>query len=212
MSSEVLVSRPRCDSRCGDRGDLGPPGAPGGPGGQPSAQPSSGSATAGYRSAKYTPDEWFSHYHGVLQQAAGDRLAARSIQRESRSLMGDSEADWLSTQAGGTRLLGERLQDIHCWQSELRRHMERLQGDTDSLLALKRRLEKALDASRAPLAIASDNLSCRARRPAPELVRDSVEEELLQVSCRVHRCRMRLMYRWKVECNFLRFFVFLFFY
>lgn len=180
------MSRPRCDSRCGDRGA---------PGSQPPVQPSSGSATAGYRSAKYTPAEWFSNYHSILQQAAADRLAARSIQRESRTLKGDSEADTLSTQADGTRLLGERLQEIHCWKSELQRHIDRLQADTDSLLALKTRLEKALDATEAPFAIATDNLSCRARRPGPDLVRDSVEEELLKVSCKVHQCWMMLMHK-----------------
>lgn len=144
-------------------------------------QPSSGSAAAGYRSAKYTPAEWFSNYQAILQQAAAHRTEARSIQRESRALSQDTEADASKNQADGTRLLGQRLQEIHGWQSELRRHIERLQEDTDSLLALRTRLERALDASQTPYAIASDNLKCRARRPGPDLVQDSVEEELLKV-------------------------------
>lgn len=144
-------------------------------------QPSSGSATAGYRSAKYTPAEWYSNYQAILQQAAAHRTEARSIQRESRALSQDTEADASKNQADGTRLLGQRLQEIHGWQSELRRHIERLQEDTDSLVALRSRLERALDASQTPYAIASDNLKCRARRPGPDLVQDSVEEELLKV-------------------------------
>lgn len=171
------MSRPHCDTRAvalgfrheepGVRRDV--------------PQPSSGSAAAGYRSAKYTPAEWFSNFQTILQQAAAHRTEALSIQRESRALSQDTEADASKNQADGTRLLGQRLQEIHGWQSELRQHIERLQDDTDSLVALRMRLERALDASKTPYAIATDNLKCRARRPGPDLVQDSVEEELLKV-------------------------------
>lgn len=144
-------------------------------------QPSSGSATAGYRSAKYTPAEWFSNHQAILQQAAAHRTEACSIQRESRALSQETEAHASKNQADGTRLLGQRLQEIHGWQSELRQHIEQLQEDTNSLLALRTRLERALNASQTPCTIASDNLKCRARRPGPDLVQDSVEEELLKV-------------------------------
>ncbi|XP_040892509.1 tektin-4 [Toxotes jaculatrix] len=176
MSSEVLVSRPQYDSRAVALGvpekDL--PAEPEVP------EPSSGSATAGYRSAKYTPAEWFSNYHTILQQAGTDRHEAWSIQRESKTLYQDTEAATLKTQAEGTRLLGGRLQEIHYWKSELQRHIEQLLADTESLLALKTRLEKALDATETPYAITTDNLNCRAKRLGPDLVRDSVEEELLK--------------------------------
>nr|XP_046262722.1 tektin-4 [Scatophagus argus] len=176
MSSEILVSRPLCDSRAVALGvpDKEPPVEPQAP------QPSAGSATAGYRSAKYTPAEWFSNYHTALQQASADHLAARSIQRESKALYQDTEADTLKAQGEGTRLLGQRLQEIHYWKSELQQHIDRLLADTESLLALKQRLEKALDATETPYAIATDNLNCRARRLGPDLVRDCVEEELLK--------------------------------
>ncbi len=178
MSSEVLVSRPHYDSRAVAQGVPEKE-----PGVEPEVpQPSSGSATAGYRSAKYTPAEWFSNYHTILQRAGTDRHEARSIQRESKSLYQDTEAATLKTQAEGTRLLGERLQEIHYWRSELQRHIDQLLADTESLLALKNRLEKALDASETPYAIATDNLNCRARRLGPDLVRDAVEEELMKVT------------------------------
>ncbi|XP_074554943.1 tektin-4 [Halichoeres trimaculatus] len=176
MSSDVLVSMPHYDSRAvAQRGpekdplvELEVP------------QPSSGSATAGFRSAKYSPAEWFTNYRSILQQAGTDRQEAHSIQRLSKSLYQDTEAATLKTQAKGTRLLGERLQEIHCWKSELQRHIEQLLADTQALLALKTRLEKALDATETPYAIATDNLTCRARRLGPDLVRDPVEEELLK--------------------------------
>lgn len=178
MSSEVLVPWPYNDSIAlveeATKKQL--------PANTDVPQPSSGSATAGYRSAKYTPAEWFSNYLSILHQAGADRYAARSIQRESKSLKQDTEADTLQNQADGTRLLGERLQEIYYWKSELKRHIDQLLADNDALLALKKRLEKALDATETPYAIVTDNLNCRTRRLGPDLVRDSVEEELLKVS------------------------------
>lgn len=171
------MSRPRHDARVM---------ALGAPEKEPRAQsgappPSAGTATVGYRSAKYSPAEWFSNYHSILQQACDDRVTARGLQRESRTLKQDSEADTRQSQADGTRHLGERLQDIHLLRSELQRSVELLRADTHTLMALKKRLEKALDATHVPYAIATDNLKCRTRRPPPDLVRDSVEDELLKV-------------------------------
>ncbi|KAM9314318.1 tektin-4 [Pholidichthys leucotaenia] len=176
MSSDVLVSWPHYDSRAVAQGVTGKdplvkPEVP---------QPSSGLATIGYRSAKYNPPEWFSNYQTILQQACTDHYQATSIQQESKTLYQDAEAATLETQAEGTRLLGERLQEIHCWKSELQRHIEQLLADTESLVALKTRLEKALDTTEIPYAIATDNLNCRVRRLGPDLVKDTVEEELLK--------------------------------
>ncbi|XP_043970294.1 tektin-4-like [Gambusia affinis] len=176
MSSEIIVSRPHYDSRAAAQGVHQKS-----PALEQEVPPaSSGSATAGYRSAKYTPAEWFSNYQAILEQAGTNRRDAQNIQQESRTLSQDTEAAALKTQATGTRLLGERLQEIHSWKSELQRHIELLQADTESLLMVKKRLERALDATETPYAIATDNLTCRARRLGAELVRDTVEEELLK--------------------------------
>ncbi|XP_004539120.1 tektin-4 [Maylandia zebra] len=174
MCSDVVVSRPHYDSRAVAQGVPEKDHLVAAP------QPSSGLATAGYRSAKYTPTEWFSNYQNLLQQAGTDCHEATSLQRESRTLYQDTDASTFKTQAEGTRRLGERLQEIHYWKSELQRHIEQLLADTESLVALKMRLEKALDATEIPYAIATDNLNCRARRLGADLVRDTVEEELFK--------------------------------
>ncbi|KAM7393957.1 hypothetical protein PAMP_020790 [Pampus punctatissimus] len=176
MSSEVFVSRPHFDSRAVAQQipEKEPPAELEVP------QLSSGSATAGYRSAKYTPAEWFSNYHTILQQACSGQHEAQRIQRGSKTLHQDTEATTLRIQAEGTCHLGDRLQEIHHWKSELQLHIDQLLADTEALLALKTRLEKALDATETPYAIATDNLNCRTRRPGPDLVRDTVEEELLK--------------------------------
>lgn len=177
MSSEILVSRPHYDSRPAAQGvQWESPILE-----QEIPQPSSGSATAGYRSAKYTPAEWFSNYQTILEKAGTNIHHAQNIQQESRTLSQDTEAAALKTQAKGACLLGERLQEIHYWKSELQRHIELLQADAESLQMVRKRLERAVDATETPYAIATDNLTCRARRLGAELVRDMVEEELLKV-------------------------------
>lgn len=175
MSSEVLVPRPRFHCRV-----LAPEAEA--PSQREAPPPSAGSAALGSRcAAERTPAEWFSNYHSILQRAGADRVVARSVQRESRTLNQDSEADTLQTQADGTRQLGDRLQDIHLLKSELQQKIEQLRADTHALMALRTRLEKALDATHIPYAITTDNLNCRTRRLPPDLVQDSVEAELLKV-------------------------------
>ncbi|MEQ2188560.1 hypothetical protein GOODEAATRI_016320 [Goodea atripinnis] len=176
MSSDIIVSPPYYDSKAAAQGDQekSPPLE------QDIPQLSSGSVTAGYRSAKYSPAEWFSNYQTILEQAGTNHHKAQNIKQKSRTLSQDTEAAALKTQAEGTRLLGERLQEIHYWKSELQRHIEHLQADTESLLMLKKRLERSLDSTETPYAIATDNLTCRARRLGAELVRDIVEEELVK--------------------------------
>ncbi|KAJ8283457.1 hypothetical protein COCON_G00023070, partial [Conger conger] len=177
MSGEILVSRPFVDTRAVSH-DL-----------PPRSQesiikenmfPSSGLATVGYRTAKYTPDEWGAKNNSTFAQATGDRDNAERIRYESKSLHKETETRTLRSQAEGTRYLGERLQEINFWQSELQRHIEELTREIEMLLGQKRRLEKALEATEIPYAIATDNLTCRERRLGPDLVKDEVEEQLLR--------------------------------
>ncbi|XP_062866700.1 tektin-4 [Trichomycterus rosablanca] len=139
-----------------------------------------GVGTAGYRSAKYTPADWFHNNQSVLTRTASDRTAAQRIHRDSTALRAETEATMSRQQSHGTRLLGERLVDIHSQKSELERHLARLHAETELLCAAKRRLEKALNATEVPFMISTDNLSCRERRFGPDLVQDRVEEELVK--------------------------------
>lgn len=145
------------------------------------ANTSSGLATAGFRTAKYLVDEWFQNCYARYHQAFADRDQSERQRHESQQLAAETEALARCTQEDSTRRVGERLQDTHCWKSELQRQVDELVAETDLLLAQKQRLQCALDATAAPFSIATDNLQCRERRQHPDLVRDHVEMELLQV-------------------------------
>uniref|UniRef100_A0A673UHD3 Tektin n=1 Tax=Suricata suricatta TaxID=37032 RepID=A0A673UHD3_SURSU len=144
------------------------------------AYTSSGLATAGFRSAKYLVDEWFQNCCARYHQAFADRDLSERQRHESQQLAAETEALARRTQEDATRQVGARLQDIHCWKSELQREVGELDAETDLLLAQKQRLERALDAAAVPFSIATDNLQCRERRQHPDLVRDHVEMELLK--------------------------------
>lgn len=145
------------------------------------AYTSSGLATSGFRTAKYLVDEWFQNCYARYHQAFADRDHSERQRHESRQLAAETEALAQRTQEDSTRKVGERLQDMHCWKSELQHAVGELGAETDLLLAQKQRVERALDATAVPFSIATDNLQCRERHQHPDLVRDYVEMELLKV-------------------------------
>ncbi|XP_053333390.1 tektin-4 [Clarias gariepinus] len=173
MSAEVLSARPRYDPGEEEEDEA--------PGQQPRYSGASvGLATAGYRSAKYTPAEWFANNRAALSRAAADSASAAQVQRVSKALRAETQDTAALRQTAVTGHLGARLHDIHSRSSELEQHIARLLADTERLATLKRRLERALHATEVPFAIATDNLTCRERRSGPDRVQDRVEEELLK--------------------------------
>ncbi|OWK11426.1 TEKT4 [Cervus elaphus hippelaphus] len=144
------------------------------------AHTSSGLATSGFRTAKYLLDEWFQNCYARYHQAFADRDQSERQRHESQQLAAETEALAQRTQQDSTRKVGERLQDMHGWKSELQRQVGELVSETELLLAQKQRLERALDATAGPFSIVTDNLQCRERRQHPDLVRDCVEIELLK--------------------------------
>nr|XP_056722281.1 tektin-4 [Euleptes europaea] len=141
---------------------------------------SCGLATAGFRTAKYLPEEWHQNNYARYHEAFADRDHSERCRQESQSLAAYTAALAQRTQEDSTAKVGERLQDIHFWKSELQKEIEDLTAETDLLAAQKVRLERALDTTEIPYSIATDNLQCRERRQPPDLVRDQVEAELLK--------------------------------
>ncbi|NWI70133.1 TEKT4 protein, partial [Todus mexicanus] len=141
---------------------------------------SSGLATAGFRTAKYLPDEWFQSNSNLYHRAFSGCEHSEHGRAESKELADHTAALAQRTQQASTTTLGQRLQDIHFWKSELQKEIEDLDAETGLLAAQKLRLERALDATELPYSIATDNLQCRERRQPPDLVNDVVEKELLK--------------------------------
>ena len=141
-----------------------------------------GISTMGFRSSKYNPPEWHENNYAKYYQSFVDRDNAERIRHQSKSTISETEETTNKTQAEVTKKLGERIQDINFWKTELEREIRDVIDETDLLLAQKKRLENALRATEIPLHIATDNLNCRQRRETVDLVQDDVELSLLKVS------------------------------
>ncbi|XP_010838722.1 PREDICTED: tektin-4-like, partial [Bison bison bison] len=122
------------------------------------AHTSSGLATSGFRTAKYLLDEWFQNCYARYHQAFADRDQSERQRHESQQLAAETEALAQRTQQDSTRKVGERLQDMHGWKSELQRQVEELVSETELLLAQKQRLERALDATTGPFSFTQEHL------------------------------------------------------
>ena len=115
------------------------------------------------------------------KEYVSSRDNSERVQHDSKQTIKDTESQTQKTQAESTKKLAERLKDINFWKSELNREINDIITETDSLLEQKKRLELALRATEIPLHIATDNLNCRQKRQAIDLVQDDVELNLLKV-------------------------------
>ncbi|NXT74582.1 TEKT4 protein, partial [Zapornia atra] len=137
-------------------------------------------AAAGFHTAKYLPPEWYQRNFDLYHKALSGCERAEQGRAEANELAEHAAAAAQRAQQDSTAALGQRLKDIHFWKTALQKEIEDLDAETNLLAAQKLRLERALDATEVPYAIAMDNLQCRERRQPPDLVRDEVERELLK--------------------------------
>ncbi|XP_068279597.1 tektin-4 [Nyctibius grandis] len=140
----------------------------------------SGLAAAGFRTAKSLPGEWHESNCRLYHKAFGGCEQAERGRTEAKELAERTAVAAQRTQKDSTAVLRQRLQGIRFWKADLQKEIEDLDAETGLLAAQKLRLERALDATEVPYAIATDNLQCRERRQPPDLVSDEVESELLK--------------------------------
>ncbi|KAM6113868.1 tektin-4 [Pterocles gutturalis] len=165
---------------------------------------SCGLATAGFRTAKYLPPEWHQSHHGLYHQAFAGCQRSECGRAEAKELAQHAAAAAQHAQKDSTAALGQRLQDIHFWKTQLQKEIEDLDAETKLLAAQKVRLERALDATQVPYAIATDNLQCRERRQPPDLVSDEVERELLKEAELIRNVQELLKRTLMQACNQMR--------
>ncbi|XP_078730309.1 tektin-4-like isoform X2 [Lampetra fluviatilis] len=135
---------------------------------------------AGFRDAAIAMEEWSLHNqtrHAETRTAVELPACARTA---ASARVAEERAGAHAHYAQSTRRIGERLAHVHAWRSELEREIHEVTSETELLVEQKRRLERALDATEMPLALCTDNLRARERRPGPELVHDGPHEQLLQ--------------------------------
>jgi hypothetical protein len=144
-----------------------------------SVGPDQGQSTVGFRVNKYNPQEWHQNNYAKYYQAFADRNQSEHNRWESNRTENETEKTTQRTQALSTKRLAERLHDVNFWKNELNREIEDLTAETDHLVQEKRRTQSALDATVAPLHIATEALNNRElHRYGIDRVVDEVELEL----------------------------------
>ena len=128
---------------------------------------------------KYNPEEWHQNNYSKYYQAFHDRNVSEQNRWRSDQVSKETEATQFRTQALTTKRITERVHDFTFWKNELNREIEDIIHETSLLVEQKRRTQCALDATTAPLHIATESLNNREmHRYGIDRVVDDVEIQL----------------------------------
>lgn len=103
--------------------------------------------------ARYSPHDWFNANRVQFQGSEAYRHWAGRLNADSGRLIQDKEQVTRQQQEDSGKSLGQRLNDIDFWRSELTYELERLLTETRALDTAKRRLECAADEAQGPLQV-----------------------------------------------------------
>ncbi|XP_061562564.1 tektin-3 [Phycodurus eques] len=141
---------------------------------------------------RYTPDDWFKANQGNYRQSEASRNSAERLRRDTLRLIQDKEQLTRRMQENSSKDIGERLNDIAFWRSELSHEVDNVAGETAALAEVKRRLERALAETEQPLQVSQECLYHREKRMSIDLVHDEVEKDLIKEVEVIKSCQGRM--------------------
>ncbi|XP_009672204.2 tektin-3 isoform X1 [Struthio camelus] len=141
---------------------------------------------------RYTPDDWYRSNLSNYKESETSRHSAERLRVDTSRMIQDKDQQTRKTQAESTKNLGERVNDIEFWKSELRHELDEMIGETNALTDMKRRLERALEETEGPLQVAQECLLHREKRMGIDLVHDDVEKQLLTEVDVIRSCQERM--------------------
>ncbi|KAJ6660441.1 hypothetical protein lerEdw1_017865 [Lerista edwardsae] len=137
---------------------------------------------------RYMPDDWYRANLTNFKESEASRHNSERLRVDTSRMIQQTR----QTQAEATKDLGERVNDIVFWKSELNHEMDEMIGETNALGDMRKRLERALAETEAPLQVAQECLLHREKRMGIDLVHDDVEKELLTEVDVIHSCQERM--------------------
>ncbi|KAM9006142.1 tektin-3 isoform 2-T2 [Sarcophilus harrisii] len=145
---------------------------------------------------KYTRDDWYKASLTNYKESESSRHNAEKLRVDTSRMIQDKDQQTRTTQSGSTKNLGERVNDIGFWKSEIIRELDEMIGETNALTDVKKKLERAVAETEAPLQVAEECLFHREKRMGIDLVHDDVEKQLLTevdvIKCCQERMRLHL--------------------
>lgn len=107
---------------------------------------------------RYTPDDWYRSNLTNYRESETSRHNSESLRVDTSRLIQDKHQQMKKTQMESTKNLGERVNDIEFWKSELCHELDEMIGETNALTDMKKRLERALAETEAPLQVSPELL------------------------------------------------------
>ncbi|XP_045381128.1 tektin-3 [Lemur catta] len=141
---------------------------------------------------RYTPDDWYRSNLTNYQESNTSRHNSERLRVDTSRLIQDKYQQTRKTQTDSTQNLGERVNDIGFWKSEIIHELDEMIGETNALTDVKKRLERALVEMEAPLQVARECLFHREKRMGIDLVHDEAEKELLTEVDAILCCQERM--------------------
>ncbi|XP_049717510.1 tektin-3 isoform X2 [Elephas maximus indicus] len=112
---------------------------------------------------RYTPDDWYRSNLTNYQESNTSRHNSERLRVDTTRLIQDKYQQTRKTQADSTQNLGERVNDIGFWKSEILHELDEMIGETNALTDIRKRLERALMETEAPLQEVDTILCCQER-------------------------------------------------
>ncbi|OCT60783.1 hypothetical protein XELAEV_18046805mg [Xenopus laevis] len=141
---------------------------------------------------RYTPDDWYKSNQSNFRESESSRRSAERLRVDTSRLIQERDQKTRKIQNETSKDLGERVNDISFWKSEIIHEIDQMIGETNALSEMKRRLERALIETEGPLQVAQECLYHREKRMSIDLVHDDVEKQLLQeVDC-IKSCQEKM--------------------
>uniref|UniRef100_A0A3B4XGY2 Tektin n=1 Tax=Seriola lalandi dorsalis TaxID=1841481 RepID=A0A3B4XGY2_SERLL len=141
---------------------------------------------------RYTPDDWYKSNQNNYRESESSRKSAERLRRDTMRLMQDREQMTRRTQESTSKNIGERLNDIVFWRSELTHETDNMVTEIAALTEVKRRLERALAETEGPLQVSQECLYHREKRMSIDLVHDDVEKDLIKEVEVIKSCQERM--------------------
>jgi len=102
---------------------------------------------------RYTPDDWHKSNQSNYRESESSRNSAERLRKDTLRLMQDRDQLTRRTQEYTSKNIGERLNDIVFWRSELNHEIDNMVTEIAALAEVKRRLERALAETESPLQV-----------------------------------------------------------
>ncbi|NXM72354.1 TEKT3 protein, partial [Serilophus lunatus] len=141
---------------------------------------------------RHTLDDWQRSNMTNYKESETTRHNAERLRANLSRIIKDVNQQAKTTQGESTKNLGERVNDIEYWKSELCIELDAMIRETNSLTDMQKRLERALVDTEGPFQVAHKCLLNREKRMGIDLVHDNVEKQLMTEIEIIRSCRERI--------------------